>query len=189
MIQEYFAAADAVIYALFALLIVLSVMSWSAGVLRILSTRRISRELSSLLPSVKSLSLCAGDWQRSAKLEELQTQLQSKLGSGLGLIAVTASTAPFIGLLGTVWSIVKALGSVGGGAGLSAISAQIGEALIMTALGLLVAIPAVMLYNSCVQINRKVFAEFRARLLALASQSPAFDSSAQATDPASGSAP
>ena len=105
------------------------------------------------------------------------------------MIAVTASTAPFIGLLGTVWSIVKALGSVGGGAGLSAISAQIGEALIMTALGLLVAIPAVMLYNACVQINRKVFAEFRARLLALASQSPAFESSAQTIDPASGSAP
>ena len=185
MIQEYFAAADAVIYALFALLIVLSIMSWSAAVLRIMSTRKISQQISSLLPSASSLSLCAGDWQRSAKLEELQTRLQSRLGKGLGLIAVTASTAPFIGLLGTVWSIVKALGSVGGGAGLSTISAQIGEALIMTALGLLVAIPAVMLYNACVQINRKVFAEFRARLLDQASQSPAFGPVA----PSSGDAP
>ncbi|MCL2178239.1 MAG: MotA/TolQ/ExbB proton channel family protein [Proteobacteria bacterium] len=71
---------------------------------------------------------------------------------GLGLLATVASTAPFVGLLGTVMGIVTAFESMAkeGSGGLGAVSAGIAEALVTTALGLLVAIPAVMAYN-CLQ--------------------------------------
>jgi biopolymer transport protein ExbB/biopolymer transport protein TolQ len=68
---------------------------------------------------------------------------------GLGILATTGSTAPFVGLLGTTMGIVNAFTGMAqsGGGGLGAISAGIAEALITTAFGLLVAIPAVWMYN------------------------------------------
>lgn len=77
------------------------------------------------------------------------TQEKEKLFNGLTLLATIGSTAPFIGLLGTVMSIYYALASIHnyGQAGLENIALPIGEALIMTAMGLLVAIPAVLSYN------------------------------------------
>lgn len=79
-----------------------------------------------------------------------QREVQS-LKRGLGLLATVGSTAPFVGLLGTTIGIVVAFQSmaVTGSGGLGTISAAIGEALIATAFGLLVAIPAVMGFNYC----------------------------------------
>ena len=79
---------------------------------------------------------------------QAQREVQS-LKRGLGLLATVGSTAPFVGLLGTVMGIVSAFQSMAatGSGGLGTVSAGIAEALITTAFGLLVAIPAVMAYN------------------------------------------
>ncbi len=79
---------------------------------------------------------------------QAQREVQS-LKRGLGVLATVGSTAPFVGLLGTVMGIVNAFQSMAltGSGGLGTVSAGIAEALITTAFGLLVAIPAVMAYN------------------------------------------
>ena len=83
------------------------------------------------------------------------------LESGLTVLASVGSTAPFIGLFGTVWGIYHALIAIGSGgsAGLDAVAGPVGEALIMTAAGLAVAIPAVLAYNFFVRGNRVTIAE------------------------------
>jgi biopolymer transport protein ExbB len=80
------------------------------------------------------------------------------LQSGLAILASAGSTAPFIGLFGTVWGIYHALMAIGlaGQASLDKVAGPIGESLIMTALGLAVAIPAVLGYNAIVRGNKKV---------------------------------
>jgi biopolymer transport protein ExbB/TolQ len=74
----------------------------------------------------------------------------NELRKGLGALATIGSTAPFVGLLGTVWGIIKAFQkmAIEGGGGLGTVSGAIAEALINTAFGLLVAIPAVMFFNN-----------------------------------------
>jgi biopolymer transport protein ExbB len=75
--------------------------------------------------------------------------VNSKLQSGLGLLATVGSVAPFVGLFGTVWGILSALVGIGiaGQASIDKVAGPVGEALIMTAIGLFVAVPAVMGYN------------------------------------------
>jgi biopolymer transport protein ExbB len=82
----------------------------------------------------------------------------ARLQSGLAVLASVGSTAPFIGLFGTVWGIYHALMSisVAGQATIDKVAGPIGEALIMTALGLAVAIPAVLGYNALVRGNKAV---------------------------------
>jgi biopolymer transport protein ExbB len=82
-------------------------------------------------------------------LQRSVDQVNSKLQSGLGLLATVGSTAPFVGLFGTVWGILNALVSIGiaGQASIDKVAGPVGEALIMTAIGLFVAVPAVMGYN------------------------------------------
>ncbi len=82
----------------------------------------------------------------------------ARLQSGLGVLASVGSTAPFIGLFGTVWGIYHALMSIGvaGQATIDKVAGPIGEALIMTALGLAVAIPAVLGYNGLVRANKAI---------------------------------
>ncbi|MGH8041843.1 MAG: MotA/TolQ/ExbB proton channel family protein [Rudaea sp.] len=81
---------------------------------------------------------------------------------GLTWLATTGSTAPFLGLLGTVWGIYHALINIGasGNAGIETVAGPVGEALIMTAIGLGVAIPAVLAYNFFVRANRVTNAQF-----------------------------
>ena len=81
--------------------------------------------------------------------------------SGLSVLASAGSTAPFVGLFGTVWGIYHALMSIGmaGQATIDKVAGPIGEALIMTALGLAVAIPAVLGYNALVRANKKIIAK------------------------------
>jgi biopolymer transport protein ExbB len=85
----------------------------------------------------------------------------AKLQSGLAVLASVGSTAPFVGLFGTVWGIYHALLSIGmaGQASIDKVAGPIGEALIMTALGLAVAIPAVLGYNALVRGNKSVTAK------------------------------
>ncbi|WP_341325206.1 MotA/TolQ/ExbB proton channel family protein [Methylotuvimicrobium sp. KM2] len=93
----------------------------------------------------------------------LRQQLQKEkalLDSGLGWLASIGSTSPFIGLFGTVWGIMHALKDIGvqGSASLEVVAGPIGEALIATALGIAVAIPAVIGYNFFLRRNRQLLA-------------------------------
>ena len=89
-------------------------------------------------------------------LRQAVTRESMGLESGLTILATVGSTAPFVGLLGTVWGIYRALIRIGasGQADIGAVAGPVGEALIMTALGLGVAIPAVLGYNFFVRLNR-----------------------------------
>lgn len=85
----------------------------------------------------------------------------ARLESGLTVLASVGSTAPFVGLFGTVWGVYHALVNIGmsGQGTLDKVAGPVGEALIMTALGLAVAIPAVLAYNALVRSNRLVLAK------------------------------
>ena len=88
----------------------------------------------------------------------------ARLESGLTVLASVGSTAPFVGLFGTVWAVYHALVSIGvsGQGTLDKVAGPVGEALIMTALGLAVAIPAVLAYNGFVRSNRLVLSKLDA---------------------------
>ena len=87
-----------------------------------------------------------------------------RLESGLSLLASVGATAPFVGLLGTVWGVYHALSTVAesGAVQIAQVAGPVGEALIMTALGLIVAIPAVLAYNGLHRVNRITLAELDA---------------------------
>jgi biopolymer transport protein ExbB len=84
--------------------------------------------------------------------------VQSRLQDGLAFLATVGSTAPFVGLFGTVWGIYNALVKIGisGQASIDKVAGPVGEALIMTAFGLAVAVPAVMGYNWLIRRNKAV---------------------------------
>ena len=90
--------------------------------------------------------------------------VQSRLTDGLAFLATVGSTAPFIGLFGTVWGILHALTSIGisGQASIDKVAGPVGEALIMTAIGLAVAVPAVMGYNWLIRRNKNAMERVRA---------------------------
>ena len=85
----------------------------------------------------------------------------AKLESGLSILASVGSTAPFVGLFGTVWGVYHALVAIGisGQGTLDKVAGPVGEALIMTAAGLAVAIPAVLAYNAFTRSNRLTLAQ------------------------------
>ena len=90
--------------------------------------------------------------------------IQSKLTAGLAVLATVGSTAPFVGLFGTVWGIYHALTQIGisGQASIDKVAGPVGEALIMTAIGLAVAVPAVLGYNWLVRRNKNAMDRVRA---------------------------
>jgi biopolymer transport protein ExbB len=90
-------------------------------------------------------------------------RVQSRLADGLAFLATVGSTAPFIGLFGTVWGIYNALTGIGvaGQASIDKVAGPVGEALIMTAFGLFVAVPAVLGYNWLVKRNKSAMEEVR----------------------------
>jgi biopolymer transport protein ExbB len=100
------------------------------------------------------------DWMLGS-LARSQGAIASKLSTGLAFLATVGSTAPFIGLFGTVVGIYRALIKIGsaGQASIDAVAGPVGEALIMTALGLIVAVPAVMAYNWLMRRNKAVLEE------------------------------
>ena len=112
--------------------------------------RVLGGALSEIKPLILDGSVTVADInsaERAVEREMLMTVVQLK--RGLGVLATVGSTAPFVGLLGTTMGIVNAFTGMAasGSGGLSAISAGVAEALITTAFGLLVAIPAVWAYN------------------------------------------
>ncbi|WP_119291286.1 MotA/TolQ/ExbB proton channel family protein [Azohydromonas sediminis] len=90
--------------------------------------------------------------------------VQLRLQDGLALLATVGSTAPFVGLFGTVWGIYHALVAIGvsGQASIDKVAGPVGEALIMTAIGLAVAVPAVIGYNALVRRNKVAMEKVRA---------------------------
>ncbi|WP_202412809.1 MotA/TolQ/ExbB proton channel family protein [Duganella lactea] len=91
-------------------------------------------------------------------------KVQSRLQDGLSFLATVGSTSPFIGLFGTVWGIYNALIAIGmsGNASIDKVAGPVGEALIMTAFGLFVAVPAVLGYNWLVRRNKSAMEDVRA---------------------------
>jgi len=105
----------------------------------------------------------AGDraQQLTRTLRDALHATMRKLQSGQVLLATVGSTAPFVGLLGTVWGIYHALGGIssGGQVSIDKLAGPVGEALIMTAAGLAVAIPAVLAYNVCGRVIGRIEAD------------------------------
>jgi biopolymer transport protein ExbB len=89
--------------------------------------------------------------------------IQSRMQDGLAVLATVGSTAPFVGLFGTVWGIYHALTAIGiaGQASIDKVAGPVGESLIMTAFGLAVAVPAVMGYNWLIRRNKTVMEKVR----------------------------
>jgi biopolymer transport protein ExbB len=90
--------------------------------------------------------------------------VQGRLQDGMAVLATVGSTAPFVGLFGTVWGIYNALVKIGisGQASIDKVAGPVGEALIMTAIGLAVAVPAVMGYNWLIRRNKAVMDQTKA---------------------------
>jgi biopolymer transport protein ExbB len=105
-------------------------------------------------------SLEAHDWLHGS-LRRSEDSINAKLAGGLPFLATVGATAPFVGLFGTVVGIYRALIAIGiaGSASIDKVAGPVGEALIMTALGLLVAVPAVLAYN-WLQARNKRIAEY-----------------------------
>jgi biopolymer transport protein ExbB len=104
--------------------------------------------------------LSISDWI-TLSLRQAIDESSAKLQSGMAVLASVGSTAPFVGLFGTVWGIYHALVSIGtsGQASIDMVAGPVGEALIMTALGLAVAIPATFGYNALVRGNKSITAQ------------------------------
>ncbi len=103
------------------------------------------------------------DWMANS-LARSQGSIGARLGEGLAFLATVGSTAPFIGLFGTVIGIYRALIKIGasGQASIDTVAGPVGEALIMTALGLVVAVPAVLAYNWLIRRNKSIMEDLAA---------------------------
>jgi biopolymer transport protein ExbB len=96
-------------------------------------------------------------------IESALSRVQTRMQDGLALLATIGSTAPFVGLFGTVWAIYSALVKIGasGQASIDRVAGPVGEALIMTAIGLAVAVPAVFGYNWLLHKNKLALESMR----------------------------
>ncbi len=97
-------------------------------------------------------------------IQRATDNVNSRLGDGLAFLATVGSTSPFVGLFGTVWGIYHALVAIGqsGQSSLDKVAGPIGESLIMTAIGLAVAVPAVLSYNWLIRRNKTAMEQVRA---------------------------
>ncbi len=103
------------------------------------------------------------DWV-TMSIQRAMSNVQSRMQDGLAVLATVGSTAPFVGLFGTVWGIYNALVKIGmsGQASIDKVAGPVGESLIMTAIGLAVAVPAVLGYNWLVRRNKVAMEEVHA---------------------------
>ncbi|WP_232539934.1 MotA/TolQ/ExbB proton channel family protein [Azohydromonas aeria] len=184
-LQEFWARSDAIIRAVAALLLLMSVVAWVLILWKGWLLRRATADLARgvpafwaapalptarerlaqldreqlLLPLLDAAQAGArggtleshghADSQLTRRLRDALHRVLAQLQGGQVALASIGSTAPFIGLFGTVWGIYHALLGISaeGTAGLDAVAGPVGEALVMTAAGLAVAIPAVLAYN------------------------------------------
>ncbi|GLS93476.1 biopolymer transporter ExbB [Piscinibacter gummiphilus] len=102
------------------------------------------------------------DWV-DLSIHRATERVQRRLSNGMSLLATVGSTSPFVGLFGTVWGIYHALTAIGvaGQASIDKVAGPVGEALIMTAIGLAVAVPAVLGYNWLLRRNTAVMDNVR----------------------------
>jgi biopolymer transport protein ExbB len=102
------------------------------------------------------------DWIGMSLSRQLE-DANSRLAGGITWLASVGSVAPFVGLFGTVWGILQALIAIGvaGQASIDKVAGPVGEALIMTAIGLFAAVPAVLLYNFLIRRNKVITEKFR----------------------------
>jgi biopolymer transport protein ExbB len=133
--------------------------------------KNIEGSTNSLLLEVKKLENILPQYNTHEAKKEILTmhllqaldEIRISLDKGLTILASIGSSAPFIGLFGTVWGIYGALESIAanGNAGIAVVAGPMGEALIATAIGLFAAIPAVLAYNSFVRLNRLIIQNLR----------------------------
>jgi biopolymer transport protein ExbB len=177
---HFWQAADSIIKCIAILLLCLSLVSWFILVKKYLSFKQVSRSFDSVMTELaqahcnqsvqiyKQHHLCdqytLRAWLEQSLAPDL-SKLHHQLQRGIPILASIGSTAPFIGLLGTVWGIYHAMIQMASqtagsaqSAGLSQIAGPVGETLIMTAMGLVVAIPATVAYNSLVRQHSKLMA-------------------------------
>ena len=177
----YWQYSDMVTRSLFFLLLILSIISWVTGIIRVMQSRKLAASVADDLShqlQARQQDLIGSD-AVTRRLVTEQTLLKHigryRFASerGLPILGTTAAIAPFIGLFGTVWGIFHALHSIGmsGQAGLGQVAGPVGEALIMTGLGIAVAIPAVVFYNLAVRINRRIMYQANDRAHDLLAQS------------------
>ena len=165
-LASYWQYSDMVTKSLFFLLLILSIISWVTGIIRIIQSRRLAgRVADDLSQKLQAKIFELQDSDAATRRLVVEQALLKHIGRyrfaserGLPILGTTAAIAPFIGLFGTVWGIFHALHSIGtsGQAGLEQVAGPVGEALIMTGLGIAVAIPAVVFYNLAVRINRQI---------------------------------
>jgi biopolymer transport protein ExbB len=100
----------------------------------------------------------------SQSIQRAIGNVQSRMQDGLAVLATVGSTSPFVGLFGTVWGIYNALVKIGmsGQASIDKVAGPVGESLIMTAIGLAVAVPAVLGYNWLVRRNKAIMEDVNA---------------------------
>lgn len=127
-------------------------------------------------------------------LDAVVTRETGRLENGLGVLAIVATASPFIGLFGTVWGVYHALVAIGmtGSGQLDKVAGPVGEALIMTGIGLAVALPAVMGYNWLTRSNRVLTAKldaFAFELLTFLSMGRSLQGDAGRRPPVPGAAP
>lgn len=164
----YWQYTDLVTKALFFILLLLSILSWITGILRIIGSLGLSKTIVNQLHQAIDALRVNDSADQIIGFDERKTLYEQTLlqhigrcryqgEKGLSLLGTIAAIAPFIGLFGTVWGIFHALHNIGesGQAGLTQVAGPVGEALIMTGLGLAVAIPAVVFYNIAMRLNRK----------------------------------
>lgn len=173
----YWQHADVISKTLYFVLLAMSIATWTIFILRLMGTRQLKQraqaQLTQALQQLKAKLNPLSFEQRKAVAEQaLLRQIsveKSSAEKGVSVLGTIASLAPFVGLFGTVWGIFHALVAVGksGQAGLAQVATPVGEALIMTGLGLAVAIPAVLAYNICVRFNRTLSNELQDQAHAL----------------------
>lgn len=165
-LASYWQYSDVVTKSLFFLLLILSIISWVTGIVRIIQSRKLavivgddlSQQIQAKRPELMGSDAATRRLVTEQALLKHIGRYRFASERGLPILGTTAAIAPFIGLFGTVWGIFHALHNIGasGQAGLEQVAGPVGEALIMTGLGIAVAIPAVVFYNLAVRINRRV---------------------------------
>lgn len=173
---SWWGESDLVVRGVFVTLVTLSLLSWTVILYKVLLFNKLARMEAAItrflngqaaetdpLPAAASLTLTTqvaklGREEHEAARSDGLTRQRLELENQLALLATVGNTAPFIGLLGTVWGIMHALQNMGGSAGISldTVAGPVGEALVATAMGLFAAIPAVAGYNLLIRRLRKL---------------------------------
>ena len=156
-LMHFLQQSDAVGGSVALLLLLMSIGAWALIIWKTLVLRRVMGDLNRAIPAFWD---GAADSQRTRRLRDALQQGLGHLQFGQVVLASIGSTSPFIGLFGTVWGIYHALVAIGTGGAFSIdkVAGPVGEALVMTAAGLAVAIPAVLGYNALVRGNKFIIA-------------------------------